>query len=349
MEPVVLENLGKAILKIEQLEKQLSKLRTESVVIVMDSNVELGNGIVSILHNSVKQTSTKIYRFGNNEINTFPTESVREKNVYIVGSGSNVNGTINDNIMAMCSMIRSCRDASAKHITLVCAYYPYARSDKKDVARAPIMGKLMADFFKSAGANRLITVDLHAGQIQGFFDNPFDNLYAIDYLIAAVKRDYDTKDIILVSPDAGGEKRVNAYSKKLNVECTFMTKSRDHTKVSVIVAQELVHKDIDLKGKVVIVVDDIFDTGSTMCNGAEILRKKGAAKVIAVVTHGIFSGKAFENLAKDDLDAIYVTNSLPQKDNMAKSNKIRVVDISKLFGDAILACVNHTSLSALFS
>ena len=345
----ILVNFDARLKAKEDIEEVMDAYKQQqSVIIIMDSNKELGEAIVAHLNGRIKQVGTKIYRFGNNELNTFPTESVRDKAVYIVGSGSNVNGSINDNFMAMCSMVRACRDASAKYITLLCAYYPYSRSDKKDVPHAAIMGKMAADFFKVAGAHRVITMDLHAAQIQGFFSGPFDNLYAINYLIEAIKKDYDTKNMVLISPDVGGQKRIECWAQKLGVEYTIMTKSRDHGAISTITKQELVHKDIDLKDKIILVVDDIFDTGGTMCNGSKILKEKGAVKVIAVVTHGVLSGKAFENLAKDDLDAIYVTNTLPQADNLAKSNKIKVVDVSKLFSDAIMACVNAESMSKLF-
>ena len=287
-------------------------------------------------------------RFKNNEINTFSVESVRKKNVFIIGSASNINGTINDNIMAMCSMIRACRDASAKYVTIISAMLPYARSDKKDVPHAPIMAKLAADFFKVAGANRVIAMDLHAAQIQGFFDGPFDNLYAINYLIEAIKKDYSLADMILVSPDCGGEKRVTAYSDKMGVPMTFFTKHRDHSGISVITSQKLVDENMDFKGKICVLIDDLADSLGTMVGASKILKSKGASKIVAVVTHAVFSGKAFENLAKDDIDAIYVTNTLPQKDNLAKCNKIKVVDVSELFADAIMACVNAESMSELF-
>ena len=346
--------LRKDLRKVHNLEQTVAILRKDmvsessrSVIITLDSCNELGNNITKMLEDSLNGMNIEFRRFKNNEVNVFPTKSVRQKNVYIVASGSNIGGNVNDNLMTMYSLIRSCRDASAKEITILCAYLPYCRSDKKDKSRMPIMAKLICDFFEVAGANRIITVDLHAAQIQGFFDGSFDNLYAINYLINAVIKDYNMEDMILVSPDAGGFKRIENWGKKTGCEYTFMIKSRDHDKISTIMEQKLVDK-IDLNGKVVIIVDDIFDTGSTMCNGAKILRENGAAKVIAIVTHGVFSSNAFENIAKDDLDAIYVTNSLPQNDNMIKSSKIKVVDISALCSDAILTCVNGTSMSALF-
>lgn len=342
--------------KVASLEKQLQLLmstqenskNSNSVVIVLDSCKELGEEIVKKLAKSICTTNTKFYRFGNNETNTFPCESVREKNVFIIGSGSNFTGSINDNIMTMCGMIRSCRDASANKITAICPYYPYCRSDKKDQARAPIMAELVSDFFKVAGANRVIAVDLHAAQIQGFFGGPFDNLYAINYLINQIKTDYpDHKEFIIVSPDAGGEKRVQAWANKMNLQCTFLTKYRDHNAISTITKHELVHQ-MDFTDKKVLLVDDIGDTFGTLNSAAKILKEKGAKEVIAVVTHGVFSGNAFKNLEDDNIDRVYTTNTIPQSDNCAKCKKIRVVDLSELFANAIDCCINAKSISKLF-
>lgn len=321
--------------------------KKNAVLIVMGSCGELGEATNSRLKDDLQCIGSKFVRFGNNEINVFPDESVREKKVFIMGSGSNSGGSINDNIMTMCGMIRSCQTASAKHITVICAYYPYCRSDKKDQGRAPIMAKLVADLFRTSGANRLITVDLHAAQIQGFFDGPFDNLYAIDYLIKQIQLDYDGKKFIVISPDAGGEKRAKAWAAKMQVPCTFLTKSRDHNAISKIDQHELVHQ-INFKDETIILVDDIGDTLGTLCSAAKILKEKGAKEVIAVVTHGIFSGKAIENLEQDNIDRMYTANTVPQCHNTAMSAKIKVVDLSELFANVIRCCVNGNSISDLF-
>jgi ribose-phosphate pyrophosphokinase len=299
-------------------------------------------------HLKIRKIDTKFVRFGNGEINTYPTESVREKNVFIIASGSDTGGTINDNIITMLGMIRACRNASATYITLVCAYFPYCRSDKKDQGRTPIMSKLMCDIMKTAGANRLIAVDLHAAQIQGFFDGTIDNLYAINPLIEAIKRDYDVKDVIIVSPDAGGEKRSHAWANKLGVVDTFFTKQRDHNAVSVISRQDLVH-NLDFTNKMVILVDDIGDTLGTLNGAARQLKEKNnVGLVVAVVTHGVFSRNAFDNLNDKYIDLMYVTNTLPQAKNQEKSNKIQVVDLSELVSNAIMTCVEGKSMSKLF-
>lgn len=319
----------------------------DSVIIVLSSCWELGDAISDQLHDKINSVNTKILKFNNNEINIFPCESVREKDIFIIGSGSNFNGSVNDNIIEMASIIRSCRDASAKHITLMCAYFPYSRSDKKDQGRAPIMAKLICDIFKTAGANRLITFDLHSAQLQGFFDGPFDNLYAGNYLIKRIKSDYKNNEFIVISPDVGGIKRIMDFKNKLNADYTFLVKSRNHNKISDISHHEIVHK-IDLTSKINILVDDIGDTLGTLNSAAKLLKEHGAPTVIAVITHGIFSGKAFETLKQNYIDKIYVTNTLPQNDNIIKSNKIEIVDLSELCANAILRCINAESISALF-
>jgi ribose-phosphate pyrophosphokinase len=320
----------------------------DAVIIVMDSCCELGNAVAKYLFPSIKKVDTSFTRFKNNEINNFPSESVRSKDVYVIGTGSNYNGSVNDNFMAMCGMIRACRNGSAKYITAICAYLPYSRSDKKDQARTPIMAKLICDFFKEAGANRLICADLHAAQIQGMFDGPCDNLYGTKYLLPKITQDYPDTEFIVISPDVGGIKRIQDWANQLNTnDYSFLTKSRDHNKVSQIIKHDLADT-INFTNKLALLVDDLGDTMGTLNSAAKILKEKGAEKVVAVVTHGIFSGDAFKFLAEDNIDRIYVTNTLPQKDNLTKSDKIVVVDLSELFGLAILACINATSMASLF-
>ncbi|AYV85615.1 MAG: hypothetical protein Satyrvirus26_4 [Satyrvirus sp.] len=340
-------NIHDLLDEINHLKEKINKSKNnDSVIIVMNSCGDLGDKIKSKLDNKIRSIDTKFFHFGNNEVNTFPAESIREKRVFIIGTGSNYGGSINDNCMAMFAMVRACRDASARDITLICGYYPYCRSDKKDQGRAPIMAKLIGDFAKVAGAGRLVTVDLHASQIQGFFDGPFDNLYAIDYLVNVIKKDYHIPDCVLVSPDAGGEKRVAAWATKLNIPYTFLTKSRNHNAISAINKHELVHK-LDFKGKTAIIVDDIGDTLSTLKSASKILKENGVCKVVCAVTHGIFSGNAYEKLLDDDIDFMYVTNTLPQ--NQPEPPKIKIVDLSELFAEIILRCVDGKSLSSMFT
>lgn len=323
--------------------------KDDSILIILNSCDELGIAVADKLKGKINCIDTKFQKFGNNEINIAPLESVRQKNVYIIGSGSNMNSnsSINDNIMEMCIIIRACRDASAKSITLICAYFPYCRSDKKDQGRMPITAKLMCDLFKISGVNRLMTFDLHAAQIQGFFDGPFDNLYTGKYLIQSLNEDFDiTFDkYITVSPDVGRMKLIQDFANKLNTNYTFLIKVRDHNKISHISHHEIVH-NLDFKHKICFLIDDIGDTFGTLNSAAKLLKDRGASKIIAVITHGIFSGKAFDNLY--NIDKIYVTNTLSQNNNILKSDKIKIIDISELCSQAITCCINGTSVSSLF-
>lgn len=330
-----------------QQEQTICDKINKSVIIVMDSCRDLGMATASILKDKVDLINHKFVKFGNNEINICPDNSVRGKKVFIMGSGSNNNHTINDNIIAICGIIRACRDASAKFITVILAYYPYCRSDKKDQGRAPIMAKLMGDFFKISGANRLITADLHSAQIQGFFDGPFDNIYAIDAFIEQIKKDYCNKNYIIISPDAGGEKRAKAWASKLQVPCTFLTKSRDHNEISVINNHELVHQ-VNFQDKLVIIVDDIGDTLGTLCSAAEIIKTKGAMEIIAVVTHGLFSNNAIAKLENSVINKLYTTNTICHDNNMKQSIKIQIVDLSIIFSQVINCCACGGSISDLF-
>ena len=217
--------------------------QTDAVIIILDSCGELGKNLVQELTDKLTRIKSKFVKFGNSEINMYPCASVRGKNVFIIASGSNQNGSVNDNLITMLGMIRSCRDASANEITLICTYFPYGRSDKKDQGRAPIMARLTCDLIKEAGASRIISFDLHAAQIQGFFSGPFDNLYAGNNLINQIKHDYPNDKFILISPDVGGLKRIQDFSNKLNnAEYTFFVKARDHNKISHISQHEIVDK-----------------------------------------------------------------------------------------------------------
>lgn len=334
------------------------KTKKKSLLFVLQSCAELGLSISATANSEffglVELVTVTEKRFGNNEICAFTNISVRKRDVIILASGSNVGGmSINDHLMMLCAAIRSAKSGSAAYITVILPYFPYSRSDKKDQGRMPIMSQFACSMIKEAGANRLVSVDLHAGQEQGFFGNgdPFDNLYAIRHLTEAVKKDWakdlEANNLVVISPDVGGEKRVVSWAERLKAPHTFLTKRRDHSKVSVILEHELVHQ-IDLVGKTVVFVDDMCDTMGTIKSAAEIVRKKGAGKIIVAVTHGIFSGPAFDNIAKSDIDLVYVTNSIPQEDNVKRCSKLRVVDISDLVVTAILKNIKGESLSDTF-
>lgn len=321
--------------------------KRKHAVIIMESSGEIGNNISQYLPADIELIPQKSVMFNGGEINVNPLKSIRGKHVYIVASGSSGPSSSND-IMYMLGMIRACRDASTKTITLVCPHYPYSRSDKKDQSRNPIMGKLMADLFQTAGAYRLISIDLHSAQAQGFFGGPFDNLFAINPLIKAITIDYNGKEFIIISPDAGGERRADEWSKVLNCQMTMFTKHRDHNAVSTIVSHKLVDK-LDFTNKVVIIVDDMCDTGGTLVSAATQLREYGAEEIIVAVTHGVFSANAYDKLSQSIISKIYTTNSMKIDNKFYVCNKFAIVDISEMIATAIGHCANNTSISQMFA
>ncbi|XP_018012026.1 ribose-phosphate pyrophosphokinase 2 isoform X2 [Hyalella azteca] len=281
-------------------------------------------------------------KFSNLETSVEIGESVRGEDVYIVQSGC---GEINDNLMEMLIMINACKIASAARVTAVIPCFPYARQDKKDKSRAPISAKLVANMLSVAGADHIITMDLHASQIQGFFDIPVDNLYAEPAVLKWIKENIsDWKNSIIVSPDAGGAKRVTSIADRLNVEFALIHKERK--KVNEVASMVLVG---DVKDKIAILVDDMADTCGTICHAADKLLAAGAMKVYAILTHGIFSGPAVSRINNACFDAVVVTNTIPQDEHMKESGKIQLIDISNILAEAIRRTHNGESVSFLFN
>lgn len=312
---------------------------------------------------------SKVTKYGNGEFTPNFDQSVRGKHVYIVGTGSSTFDDVNANIMELAGLCDACQKGSAKSITLLLLYMPYSRSDKKEKGHSPIMGQLMLRFLTMAGADRLASFDLHAPQIQGFIPQPFDNLYAEKYLMAAIQKDFKLEqnrpledfcfehDIaikyhnseqdkyLLIAPDSGAEKRVAGWADKLKISYSLLSKRRDHE--GKIIAHVL-RDSIELTGKTVFIVDDIGATFGTMHSTAGILKNLGAEKVIAVCTHGVFSGKAFAYLEQSEIDLVYTTNTLPQEENQKKSAKIKVVDLSEVICEYIYRCQHDLSVSEMF-
>lgn len=269
-------------------------------------------------------------------------ESVRGEDVYIVQSGS---GEVNDNLMEMLIMINACKIASASRVTAVIPCYPYARQDKKDKSRAPISAKLVANMLSVAGADHIITMDLHASQIQGFFDIPVDNLYAEPAVLKWIKENVPGwQESVVVSPDAGGAKRVTSIADRLNIGFALIHKERK--KANEVDSMVLVG---DVKDRVAIVVDDMADTCGTLKQASEKLITVGATKVYAICTHGILSGPALERIASSALEAVVVTNTVPQEAKVQICSKIKVIDISMILAEAIRRTHNCESVSYLFS
>ncbi|KAL6463079.1 hypothetical protein MHYP_G00274700 [Metynnis hypsauchen] len=304
------------------------------------SHPDLSQKIADRLGQELGKVVTK--KFSNQETCVEIGESVRGEDVYIVQSGC---GEINDNLMELLIMINACKIASASRVTAVIPCFPYARQDKKDKSRAPISAKLVANMLSVAGADHIITMDLHASQIQGFFDIPVDNLYAEPAVLKWIKENINEwKNCTIVSPDAGGAKRVTSIADHLNVDFALIHKERK--KANEVDRMVLVG---DVKDRVAILVDDMADTCGTICHAADKLVSAGATKVYAILTHGIFSGPAISRINNANFEAVVVTNTIPQEDKIKHCNKIQVIDISMILAEAIRRTHNGESVSYLFS
>lgn len=304
------------------------------------SNPDLTRRIVDRL--GIDSGKVVAKKFSNRETCVEIQESVRGEDVFIVQSGS---GEVNDNLMEMLIMINACKIASASRVTAVIPCYPYARQDKKDKSRAPISAKLVANMLSVAGADHIITMDLHASQIQGFFDIPVDNLYAEPAVLKWIKENIlDWQNAVIVSPDAGGAKRVTSIADRLNVEFALIHKERQ--KANEVASMVLVG---DVKDKVAILVDDMADTCGTICHAAEKLMEAGATKVYAILTHGIFSGPAISRINNACFEAVVVTNTIPQDEHIKQCCKIQCIDVSMMFAEAVRRTHNGESVSYLFS
>ncbi|OJA21512.1 hypothetical protein AZE42_05110 [Rhizopogon vesiculosus] len=284
----------------------------------------------------------EVTKSGIGETSVRIAESVRENDVYIINTGC---GAVNTSLMELCIMIHACKIASAKRITAVVPLFPYARQDKKDKSRAPITAKLVANMIQKAGCDHVITMDLHASQIQGFFDVPVDNvsLFAEPSSILYIRTHFDLQNVVIVSPDAGGAKRATSIADRLGVDFALFHKERK--KANSVSRMILVGH---VKDKIAIVVDDMADTCGTLCLAAHHLREAGVGKVYAIVTHGILSGDALKTIEDSALEKLIVTNTLPQKENQARCSKIEVVDIGPVLGEVIRRSHYGESVSKLF-
>ncbi|KAH3673679.1 hypothetical protein WICMUC_003582 [Wickerhamomyces mucosus] len=285
---------------------------------------------------------TKITASQNTNKESFVTvgESIRDEDVYIIQTGCGET-SVNDFLMELLLLINACKSASARRITAVIPNFPYARQDKKDKSRAPITAKLIANLIQTAGCNHVITMDLHASQIQGFFTIPVDNLYAEPSVFQYLKQNIDLQNSILVSPDAGGAKRVASQADKLDLNFALIHKERQ--KANEVSRMVLVG---DVTDKVCILIDDIADTCGTLAKAADTLLSNGAKEVISVVTHGVFSGAAQEKLNNSKLTKLICTNTLPVSIDYPKLDQI---DISPTLAEAIRRLHNGESISYLFT
>jgi ribose-phosphate pyrophosphokinase len=277
--------------------------------------------------------------FSDGEIKFQIKENVRGSDVFVIQS---LTEDINFHIMELLIMADAFKRASARRITAVIPYYAYARQDRKDRPRVPISARLLADLIETAGFSRVLTVDLHADQIQGFFNKPVDNLMALPVFINHFRKEgLYNNNLVVVSPDAGGAERARFFAKMLKATLAIADKRRPAANIS-----EIVHIIGDVEGKTALIVDDIVDTAGTMVKTVEALLKNGAVKVYAACTHGIFSGNAIEKINKSSLEEIFITDTIPV--HKQKSKKIKVLSISELFAHAIESINSETSVSKLF-
>ena len=283
--------------------------------------IELGNVIFS--------------RFSDGEFQPSFEESVRGARVFIIGSTH----PTSENLMEMLLMIDAAKRASAKHITAVMPYFGWARQDRKDKPRVPIAAKLVANLLETAGATRVITMDLHADQIQGFFEIPVDHLYASTIFVPYIKS-LNLENLCVASPDMGGSKRAHSYAKFLNSDVVICYKQRK--KANVIEKMELIG---DVEGKNVVLVDDMVDTAGTLVKASEIMKEKGAISVRAVCTHAILSGNAVEKVENSTMEELIVTDSIPHS---LQAKKIHVLSCDKLFADVMRSVHEHASISNKF-
>ncbi|SFO77184.1 ribose-phosphate pyrophosphokinase [Algoriphagus ornithinivorans] len=274
-------------------------------------------------------------KFSDGEMSPSFNESIRGCTVFVIQSTT----PPSDNILELCLMIDAAKRASAYKVVAVIPYFGYARQDRKDRPRVSIAAKLIANMLTSAGADRIVTCDLHAGQIQGFFDIPLDHLNG-SAIFAPYLSMLNLPDMIFAAPDMGGVARARAYAKHFEVEMVVCDKHRKR-------ANEIASMQVigDVEGKDVILVDDLVDTAGTLCKAGEIIMAKGAKSVRAIVTHGVLSGKAYENIENSVLDELVITDTIPLKQ---KSSKIRVLTVADLFAKAIHAVTGNTSISSLF-
>ncbi len=288
----------------------------------------------------VPLTKASVKRFADMEVFVEIEENVRGKDAYIIQSTSY---PANDNLMELLICIDALSRASARRITAVIPYFGYARQDKKPGPRTPISAKLVANLITAAGADRVLTLDLHAGQIQGFFDIPTDNLFAGPNMSRDIERHFDTSDLMMVSPDVGGVIRTRAMAKRFGVDLAIVDKRREKAGVS-----EVMHIIGDVAGRRCILIDDIVDSGGTLCNAAEALLDQGAVEVAAYVTHGVLSGGAVELVASSRLKELVITDSIQPTKVVLATRNIRIMSVGDLIGEAIRRISNDESVSSLF-
>jgi len=302
------------------------------------SNLKLSRDIANKL--KLKLVNTNIKRFQDNEIYVEINENIRGNSIFVVQSTSN---PTNDNLMELLICIDALRRSSAKNITAVIPYFGYARQDRKVVPRTAISAKLVSNLITNAGANRILSVDLHAGQIQGFFDIPVDNLFATPIFARHIKKNIKTNNLICVAPDVGGVERTRALSRRINVGIAIIDKRRPTPGKS-----EVMNIVGDVENKICVIVDDIIDSGGTIVNAAKALKDKGAKEVYVYITHAVLSGSALDKIRKSQIKKLIITDTIDNSKKIKTSKKIEVISIAPIMSEAIKRISNSTSVSSLF-
>ncbi len=307
-------------------------------IVAGNSNRALSESIAAYLN--LPLTKSVVRRFADMEVFVEIQENVRGEDVFIIQSTS---FPANDHLMELLIMIDALKRASARRITAVLPYFGYARQDRKPQARTPISAKLVANLITTAGADRVLTLDLHAGQIQGFFDIPTDNLFGAPALAQDIKERYHGKSVKVISPDVGGVVRARALAKRIDADLAIVDKRRERAGES-----EVMNIIGDVEGRSCILVDDIVDSGGTLCNAAEALLKNGATEVSAYITHGVLSGGAVARITSSQLKELVITDSIQATEAVRVSHNIRTLSVAPLIGEAMRRTTEERSVSSLF-
>ncbi len=307
-------------------------------ILAGNSNKPLAEAISACIN--LPLTKASVRRFSDMEVFVEIEENVRGEDVFVLQSTSY---PANDNLMELLVTLDALKRGSARRITAVIPYFGYARQDRKSGPRTPISAKLVANLITEAGADRVLTMDLHAGQIQGFFDIPTDNLYAQPVLVKDIKEKMDGHDLVVVSPDVGGVLRARGLAKRLDADLAIIDKRRERAGIS-----EVMNIIGDVKGRRCILVDDIVDSAGTLCNAAEALKEKGAQSVHAYVTHGVLSGGAVARVSSSPMEKLVITDSIPATEAVRIADNINQISIAPLLADAIDRIASEKSVSSLF-
>jgi len=307
-------------------------------VLAGTSNLKLCKDIAKQL--KLKLVNSNIKRFADGEVYVEINENIRGNSIFVVQSTSN---PANDNLMELLICIDALRRSSAKNITAVIPYFGYARQDRKVMPRTAISAKLVSNLITDAGANRILSVDLHAGQIQGFFDIPVDNLFATPIFARHIKKNIKTNNLICVAPDVGGVERARALSRRINVGIAIIDKRRPTPGKS-----EVMNIVGNVKHKICVIVDDIIDSGGTIVNAAKALKDKGAKEIYVYITHAVLSGSAVDKIKESQIKKLIITDTIDNSKKIKISKKIEVISFAPMISEAIKRISNSTSVSSLF-